>query len=282
MNRQTKWQIVFASCLLFMGAGVSAGWTAGEEGTEDKSYSYNVGFEVYYFKYEEKDIMNETGPMYGLSGELKWKFEDRYNSIFKVQARGALGQVDYSSVSTGSVDNISDGTFELRALGGADFTTSNDIIFEPYMGFGYRFLSDGLGGKTSTTGALGYDRKSNYFYLPFGIDVAAHVNADWKVKFNAEYDLFLKGHQESELGDAIAGLDTLKNTQDSGWGVRGSIQLAKVMANYDVFIEPFVRYWNIDQSDTKSITFSGTPIGAVGYEPDNTTIEAGAKVGMRF
>ena len=48
------------------------------------------------------------------------------------------------------------------------------------------------------------------------------------------------------------------------------------------FAEPFIRYWNIDQSDTQAITFGGRPIGVVGYEPKNNSTEFGIKLGMHF
>ncbi len=245
-----------------------------------KSFSYDVGAEVYYFNYTEKDVMEETGPMYGASGEFNWKVFDQY--ALRLQGRGALGQVDYSSDSSGSVDGINDYTFEVRALAGYNATIGKDIGLQPYLGFGYRFLRDELGGKQSTTGAAGYDRESQYFYFPFGIDVAKNLNNNWDVKFNVEFDLLLKGKQTSELGDAIAGLDTLENDQDKGWGLRGSVRFAKKMEGCDVIVEPFVRYWDIGQSDTQNVTFSGTPIGVVGYEPANTTIELGAKLGLKF
>ena len=270
-----KSKFVVAVCGLLTATAMS--W-AGEDPA--KVLSYEIGSEVYYFNYEEKDVMTETGPMYGLTGELKWKFAQNYS--LRVQGRGALGQVDYDSTSTGSVDNISDYTFEVRALGGYQMTINNTLNLEPYFGFGCRFLRDQLGGKTSTTGAAGYDRQSQYFYIPTGINIEKSLSSDWDVKLNAEFDVFLKGRQKSELGDALAGLDTLENDQNHGWGARGSVEFVKKMSQYDFVIEPFIRYWDIDQSETENVTFSGTPIGVVGYEPANTTMEVGAKLAIQF
>ena len=275
MKIKNSFQLVATVFLLLSPTAMS--WAMDDS---SKILTYNIASEVYYFKYEEKDVMKETGPMYGALGEINWKIMDQY--ALRLEGRGALGKIDYDSNGTGSVNNINDYIFEVRALAGYNAAMESGLYLEPYLGFGYRFLRDQLGGKTSTTGAAGYDRQSNYFYLPFGLNVAKNLNSDWNAKLNVEFDLLLKGRQRSELGDALAGLDTLENNQDDGWGARGSIQLAKVMGKYDLTMEPFIRYWDIGQSDTRNVTFSGTPIGVVGYEPANTTIEAGAKLGIRF
>ena len=96
-----------------------------------------------------------------------------------------------------------------------------------------------------------------------------------------EYDLFLFGQQKSHLGDVWPGTNTLSNDQDGGYGARSSFKLIKRYKSFSTYIEPFVRYWNIDDSDVETFTVPGLGTGA-GLEPANNTTEYGVKLGMRF
>ena len=117
--------------------------------------------------------------------------------------------------------------------------------------------------------------------MPFGVKTAAPLNDQWQLGFNVEYDLFLSGTQESHLEDVNSSLNTLENDQNKGYGVRGSIQLARQSDTWNFLVEPFIRYWNVDESNIAVITCGGTPCAA-GYEPNNESTEYGVKVGTRF
>ncbi|MBL8012207.1 MAG: autotransporter outer membrane beta-barrel domain-containing protein [Candidatus Omnitrophica bacterium] len=233
-----------------------------------------------YIKYEEPDVMQETGFMIGVTGE----FDAHFNTGLMLGADGSLagGLVDYESNGTGSIDNVGDAMAELRGKIGYDFQLSETARLTPYVGAGYRYLSDMLGGEVSTTGAGGYDRSSQYFYLPIGASVSLGLQSGWSTGLNVEYDFFIKGQQRSDLGDVVSGLDTVKHDQDEGYGLRASVDFSKKLNNFELTISPFVRYWNIKQSDTKAITYSGTPIGVVSYEPKNNSTEIGMMVGVRY
>ncbi|MDP2654710.1 MAG: outer membrane beta-barrel protein [Candidatus Doudnabacteria bacterium] len=266
---------VLSICVLPAGAAINLNETQGGTVTE-----WEIGPEISYIKYEEPDVMEEKGVMGGVFGTYTVRLPQKV--VLGVDGRFSYGQVDYDSVSTGSIDNISDFILEGRGYVGYDIAASANTRLTPYIGLGYRFLRDQLGGEVSTTGALGYDRESNYFYLPVGVKTLTALDNGWFLGFTVEYDAFLDGKQKSELGDAIAGIDTVENNQDEGYGMRGSVQIVKTMEQYDIFVEPFVRYWNIKQSDLQAVTFNGTPIGVVGYEPKNNSTEYGVKLGMHF
>jgi hypothetical protein len=44
---------------------------------------------------------------------------------------------------------------------------------------------------------------------------------------------------------------------------------------------PFVRYWNIDDSEVKPVAFNGVTIGG-GFEPENETVEVGLALKIGF
>lgn len=87
--------------------------------------------------------------------------------FIRLDGRYANGDADYESSGTGSNDNLTDWYTEIRALFGTDYTL-NDFVLAPYSGLGYRYLFNDLRGDSSS-GAIGYRRESEYFYLPLGV-----------------------------------------------------------------------------------------------------------------
>ena len=245
-----------------------------EVGLQLPRHSGEIGTEAYYFRYQEPDVMKENGSFYGLT--TKYTFRDKL--MFRVEGRTAAGQVDYKN--SGSMDDINDYTIELRGLGGYDFPIFTKTLVTPYLGVAYRYLNDDARGTTST-GALGYQRESNYFYSPIGIETMTGLKNAWSLVFTLEYDYFWRGVQKSHLSDADRGFNDLENDQNHGYGARGSVRLFKKAKNIDFIIEPFVRYWNIKKSEEENVTFAGVIIG-YGYEPKNNTIETGINFALNF
>jgi len=238
-------------------------------------HAWELGTEIYYHTYREPDVMRENGMMYGLMGS--YSYHD--NFMLKAEGRGSWGQVDYKN--SGTIDNINDYSFEFRGLGGYDFTASEKLILTPYFGIGYRYLNDDTSGKASSTGAAGYERESNYIYSPVGVEGIARFKDGWSLGASVEYDIFWWGRQLSHLSDVNSSYGDVKNDQNKGYGIRGSIKIQKSWEKLDFIFEPFVRYWNIAKSKDSNVTYSGTIVG-YGYEPKNNTTEYGIKVGVSF
>jgi hypothetical protein len=117
----------------------------------------------------------------------------------------------------------------------------------------------------------GYDRRSNYFYSPFGFRVGRALGKNWSLTATAEYDLFWSGVQYSYIGS------TITNRQTSGYGARGSITLRYKGKDRDFIIEPFITYWSVGKSEPLL-----SSDGSIAYEPENCTTEAGCKLGINF
>lgn len=280
---------------VFVAGFVMMATAAGAQEGSSVPGKLTMGAEFSYFKYEEPDVMEETGPLFGVYGEyvLRTPENDRVSSweeflagyqnnyIFGIDAQFLAGQVDYESQSTGSIDDINDYIFEIRGVAGYDFPIFEQTVWTPYFGIGYRYLNDDTGGKTSTTGAAGYERESNYVYIPIGLKTNTPLSELWQLGFNVEYDIFVQGTQKSHLEDVSPALNTVKNDQEDGYGVRGSVQFARQAQTWNLLVEPFIRYWDVDESSVAVITCGGTPCAA-GYEPKNESLEYGVKVGTQF
>lgn len=244
----------------------------------DKS-PFFVGGEVSYIKYEEPGVMEEKGMMYGVSGLYTYRHSE-VPLVLRADSKFSVGELDYTSARTGSIDNIDDYMLEVRGTAGINSRPIGKFVFMPYFGIGYRYLNDDSGGMTSTTCAKGYERESNYYYSPMGIEVTEEFKNGWSLAGIMEYDLFWSGKQKSRLSD-IAGYGDIKNDQGNGYGMRSSIKIIKKSKNIELLFEAFIRYWDIGESDLSEMTYKDVIIG-YGYEPENNSTEIGLKGGISF
>ncbi len=266
--------------------------------------TWEVGAEVYYFKYKEEDFMEEEGTFYGptLSFTLRnWLPTSQeqsseameamdiafYKWMLRGEARFSLGEVDYDAPGWGTINNIDDRTFEGRLLVGPDFVAEN-TMFTVFTGIGYRYLHDDL--RASAVQAGAYERESQYLYLPLGIDMITQLGSGWTLGATAELDIFLWGNQRSHITIFYGYVDynnvfvitstedMLDSYQQRGYGLRGSVRLEKKGDKIDLIIEPFVRYWDINESDL----WWNYNFTSYIYEPTNSTIEAGVRIMLAF
>ncbi len=258
-----KWIVSLAMCCMFPGVGSSFAEPL-------QMHIWTVGAEMSHITYEEPDVMEEKGFMYGIGGSYTY----HKHIMLKAEGRFSYGQVDYKN--SGTTDNIDNYMLEFRGLGGYDFLIFNRSIITPYIGIGYRYLNDDSSGRVSSTGFAGYERESNYYYSPIGIETLTELNNGWSIGVLLEYDYFWKGKQKSNLG-SIVGYYDIENDQDDGDGWRGSIKLQKEYLKRFFILEPFVRYWDIEDSKTTT-----DPGGTTWYEPKNNSTEFGVNVSVAF
>jgi hypothetical protein len=74
-------------------------------------------------------------------------------------------------------------------------------------------------------------------------------------------------------------------------GARGLVEIIRSFGKLDFAIEPYFRYWLIQQSDY-DVDIVGTLgfyaedflilVGSPGFEPKNSTMEWGIRAGIRF
>lgn len=219
--------------------------------------------------------MENEGWLFGISYSISSK-----PATIQVKLDGliAIGLVDYSSESTGSMNDQTNLMSDTRVLfSHSEYFPSKQLDITLFSGFGYRYLSNDSSGRGTTSGAGGYLRNSNYYYSPIGINFDLNQQSRWQIKASLEYDLFWFGIQESYLG-GYSGYEDAYNDQNSGYGYRLSLSfINQITSNYQVTIEPFIRHWSIDSSDP--VTFSS---GKSVYEPNNETNEIGINISLRL
>lgn len=249
-----------------------------------RTHTFDAGYERYYYEYKEDSVdVKLKGWWHTVSAAYTYRPKpgDLLNfdwlNHYRLEGRYGYADLDYSSGSTGTSEDDPNYMYETRALLGRDFYPVDKVVVTPYGGFGFRYLVDDSGGKQTTTGQYSYDRKSHYYYLPIGLDFTHQMNKDWRIVGNGEFDIFLYGWQKSYLSDVpVPGYFDVRNDQDRGYGIRGSIKFIKTSPLIDFSIEPFVRFWHIEDSDVENAgSFDG-------LEPENTTLESGIRAGVQF
>lgn len=267
--------VVFVICLSFIGVatGLAEPLLKPREGIGEERFTWDVGTEAYYFKYEEPSLMDDKGIFYGVFGSLGRRFD---SVLVRGEARYAYGKVDYTSGATGTYEGIPDYVFEFRGVVGYEQEMSKKTSFMPYIGLGHRYLNDGGEDRYTTTNNFLYERESTYLYSPIGVEMKTDLGNGWSVGLVLEFDYFWEGDQESHLGYK-AGYYDIKNIQKGGYGARGSIRLVKRTPELDILFEPFVRFWDIEDSKTTT-----DPGGTRWLEPNNETMEIGAKLAAQF
>jgi hypothetical protein len=248
-----------------------------------KKLSWEVGPEAYYFRYKEEGFMVEEGMFYGvhLGATLRnWLPSSPeqsaaaaeamdiafYKLMLRVEGRFAVGEVDYRSQS-GSINNVNDRSFETRLLVGPDFPLENTLITF-FTGAGYRYLHDDLREYSVTPLGVpaGYERESRYLYVPLGVETTSQLGDGWSGGVSGEVDFFLWGNQRSHISSSSDQL--VDNYQPRGYGLRFSARLEKKGDKADLIIEPFFRFWEVNESEISDGIF----------EPTNSTIEGGVRV----
>lgn len=230
-------------------------------------HSFGIAPVVASFDYEEPGLMSEEGVMYGVLA--RYTYYDR-DLMFHASMEYTTGDLDYEGGTWGGTPltaDTEDYILEFRALVGGNIGINENLLF-PFMGVGYRYWNDDI----QTSG--GYEREIKYYYFPIGIQWNRSMSTNWTWGLSAEYDIFWKGQVKSHLSDAIPGLSDPTNDQEflDGYGLRFSLLFKRVLfKNYTCSIEPYIRYWDVDESETAVVTYYGTPVLIV-VEPANETM----------
>ena len=193
-----------------------------------------------------------------------------FNWISLYTLEYSFGNIDYTSARTGTMEKkyyksrLEYYISTTPRLGAKDF--------KPFIGLGYRYLLDDSGFKRSSTNHLGYDRLSQYYYMPIG--AIWHIND--KLSLKSQYNYFLEGKQTSFLNEVLPSTYSLnpENIQRLGWGIDVTL---RSKLNDRWYTYGFFRTWNIEDSDVTSCS----PL-IYCMEPKNQTHEIGAGISYNF
>lgn len=229
--------------------------------------------EISSFHYDEPGIMEEDGTLYGLAVSYMRYYEGQFEArLLRLEGGISVGEVDYDGA-------LMDGT-PYRINGNDDLLANLRVLWGPlweadtwanhvYLGLGYRYLND-----DSSHDPAGYNRHSNYFYLPVGARADRSLGDDWYLGLTGEVDVLIVGRQISEIPESATDSSNVENWQWPGVGLRGTLELRRRTGSLDLALAPFVQYWWVDDSRPSS---SGN-----WYEPRNWSLQYGLSLIWRF
>ncbi len=244
---------------------------SGELTLDFKSYSYREEDQNDNFFMEDK-----SSPFLSSIGIRNWgdnKVTSKtqgfdWMSLYTLEY--SFGNIDYTSAGTGTMKKE---YYKSRL----EYYISTNSRFgakdlKPYIGLGYRDLLDDSGFKRSSTNHIGYDRLSQYYYIPIG--AIWHINE--RLSLKSQYNYFLEGKQTSFLNEVLPNTypANIENIQRLGWGIDVTL---RSKLNDRWYTYGFFRTWNIEDSDVTSCS----PL-IYCYEPKNQTREIGAGISYNF
>jgi hypothetical protein len=219
------------------------------------SYDYNEP----EFMHNKSELQDQWIDNFGLVYNFKNSFllndfltELEFDSDFR------RIKFDYWSNSTGTIEDIENDVYNLRALYGVQLT--DKLMLK--SGFGYRHLLDKKNALVSSTGATGYDRIQEYKYIPIVAELVAPIGSI-NGKLKLEYDHIFWGENESKVSSG-----TLKFRNDDGYMVKASYKIPYK----GFYLEPYYEFQSIEES-----TLDGSA-----QEPSNTTDEFGIRLTKKF
>ncbi|MGD2029417.1 MAG: autotransporter outer membrane beta-barrel domain-containing protein [Desulfobacterales bacterium] len=241
--------------------------------------AFQFGLDIRYLDYEEDGLIDEDGWLYGINGSYIYHGSNTF--MFETSFSIVFGEIDYDGQTQSGTPlkaDTDDWIFEWRGLIGKDYGFKNSSIITPFMGIGYRYWNDDI------DASGGYEREIQYWYLPVGLKTTTPLSGGWTWGVSIEYDLFLGGKVKSYFSDVHPAYNDPENDQDfgDGYGLAFSLKFNRKLSNsYGFSIEPYIRYWDIDESDTSTLTAYGIPIAYV-IEPDNDTTAYGLRLNITF
>jgi hypothetical protein len=247
--------------------------------------SFKFGLEAGYFNYQEPGLIESDGGLAGAFGEYKLHFSDSLilPDTLIIDGNIKAGRTDFTSYGRGELEDQDNFVSEIRANLGKEFNILNSVYIMPYAGIGYRYQNTdpSANGSITTTGHYLKEQEVHYLYLPLGIKTGVMLLSNWAVEVTAEFDVFLDGTQKSFFNNINTHLDDVEEDLSDGYGFRGSIAFIQRTPVFDLSIEPFIRWWDIDNSKNTSVVCN-TSFCARGFEPDNETYEVGVRFGFSF
>jgi len=258
----------------------SAGLASGKE---DDSivhrHTFEIGLGVTFLGYEEdvEDLSMEIdGFMHGVVGSYTY-----HNKImFSASVEYSIGDLYYDGqlqIGPPILTDTEDWKVECRGLFGYDVIRGSHVL-TPFLGIGYRYWNDDI------QGYGGYERETEYWYSPIGLKTCSPLSDNWTWGISLEYDLFWDGKNNTGTAGIPEFDDLPELDQDSGYGARFSLRFSSQLNKHcSLSIEPYIMYWNIDESDIVVAYEAPWPFPSVyAQEPDNETTSYGLRVSVEF
>lgn len=230
--------------------------------------SFSLAPSLGYYKYAEPGLMNIKGISFGLQADYQYTSAEKVAFIFASEIAFVNGRYAGSYQNGTPLSYNNDNSYLLSfspRIGYQLYFARQDLQLVPFIGIAYRYLNNDNADKPG-----GYLREANYFYIPVGITVDKRFSK-WLFESNFEFDYFVYGRQYSGIDGGI------ENAQHSGYGAKLNALVGQADASVTWLAGPYIKYWNIKDSETATGASQSTWI-----EPANYTVDSGLMVKFVF
>ena len=242
---------------------------------------FEIGAEILDYSYRERfqgeTVASDDGRFAGLTASFVAGLGGGF--LFRARLSTDFGSVDYSS-EDGEIDDVRQSIGQLEFQAARDFPLGHAATITPFIGLGSRILSDNSGGKETESGILGYDRDINYAFVPIGAAVTMPIGPSNILSFSAQYNWVVGGDAESRFSEIDPEFPDLKMDIPGGHGLEASAMLGIPIGTTQLRVGPFIRHWNIQQSESLTFEEDGEAIEL--FEPANKSTELGLRLSVAF
>lgn len=235
--------------------------------------SLKLGFILSDFTYRETHqgqfIMQDKSYLQGVKARFDY---EKTNLGITLDGTYQWGTMAYTSEKSGDMTGHFNTILDTRASIHYSWHYPSWSL-QPFLGYGYHKLIDDSTNMYTSTGHVGYLRTQRYRYLPIGFNIKnIKVSSELTIGIHLEYDYFLHGNNTTDMS-SIPNHGVRNYVQNKGYGYRASL-----MFDYQQLrIEPFFKYWDIDESDVKEryVVYNNQTYLERSWEPNNKTTEFG-------
>ena len=246
---KSSFLVIFISIALFSGSVLSADLN-----------SNKWFYDLHYYSYSEPSAgVTDNSRLPALS--LGYRNNQGLKNTHEVKQ--ITGNYELAYVPTTYAGSGTSNSYYTKFLAEIYFPIRN----KTYTGLGYRNHYDHSGFGTTSTGYAGYDRQSQYLYVPLG----AHYFTTFGT-FKTQYNFLIQGKQTSYFSQISGYKNNIENTQKNGYGLDLSYLPNK--ANWEIYW----RYWDIGDSNSDASYYNTGVLNGYYYEPANKTNELGIRL----
>ena len=219
----------------------------------------NWFYDLHYYNYSEPSAgVTDNSRLPALS----WGYRNNQGLKNPHEEKKLTGNYEFAFIPTTYTGSGTSNSYYTKFLAEIYFPIRNTT----YIGLGYRNHYDHSGYGTTSTGYAGYDRQSQYLYVPLG----AYYSTSYGY-FKTQYNFLVQGKQTSYFSQISGYKNDIQNTQRNGYGV--DLSYVPSRANWEIYW----RYWDISDSTTDASYYSTGTLNGYYYEPANKTNEFGIR-----
>jgi len=248
-----------------------------------KGHNFGISYNIADFNYERAGT-DKDGLMQGFSLDY---FNENRKDLFvgfnfdyligDINTKGNIIKNSNIDIDSDSQNYIVDG----KLIAGKRINHKG-LTWRPYTGFGIRYWDNKVDGLEGTIDGINvsYDgSESTYYYTPIGTMVSRDLNNKWHLKLNVFYKLFWSGDVKYNynVGNYSDDIDVSQDFFDAH-GFTASIDLTYNLNQYTISLNPYINYWDVEESDITNIGNSDVYF----YEPSNETLMYGSKITLNF